>query len=91
MIVKIFSVIPVRLEVIQLVAQFCLFGDLVLVILLVLKIIGNILRNLLVILGITTLIMVIMYTISHYDAGVASNIFESAKSYLSQLLRNNPL
>ena len=52
---------------IQLVAQFCLFGDLVLVVLIVLRIVGNILRNLLVILGVTSIIMVVVYTLANYD------------------------
>jgi hypothetical protein len=69
-----FGMIPIKLEYIQLAAQFCLFGDLILVCLLVLKIIGNILRNLLVILGITSLIMLAMYAISNYDAGMAQKV-----------------
>lgn len=86
-----FNMIPIELEVIQLVAQFCLFGDLILVILLVLKIIGNILRNLLVILGITSLIMLAMYAISNYDAGMTQTIIQNAKNYVSNFLKQTTL
>lgn len=72
-IVSIFNLVPVKLEAIQLVAQFCLFGDLILLILLLLKIVGSILRNLLVILGITAFIMVIVYTLSNFDQSLTGN------------------
>jgi len=83
--------VPVKLEAIQLVAQFCLFGDLILLILLVLKIVGSILRNLLVILSITALIMVIVYTASNYDQNFTGNMIETAKTFIANLLKNNPL
>lgn len=73
-VVTLFSLIPVKLELIQLVAQFCLFGDAVLLFLLVVKIVGNIIKNLLVILGITCLIMLALYGISNYDGALVGRI-----------------
>jgi len=76
---------------IQLVAQFCLFGDLVLAILIVLKIVGNILRNLLFIIGVTSIIMVIMYTVSNYDQAFVGNVLTNAKVFADNLFKSNPL
>ena len=60
---------------IQLIAQFCLFGDVILLGMLILKVIGNILKNLLMIIGMTFLIMLVVYFISNYEKGLAGKIF----------------
>ena len=88
---NIFDVIPIRLEVIQLVAQFCLFGDLVLVVLIVLRIVGNILKNLLVILGVTSVIMVVVYTLANFDQQLVANIVSTVKTFIENVLKSNPL
>ena len=86
-----FNLIPIKLELIQLAAQFCLFGDTVLLFLLVVKIVGNIVKNLLIILGITCLIMLALYAISNYDTALVNRIIAEAKTYLTNLLKQSPL
>ena len=64
------------------VGQLCLIGDCVLVALLILKIVGNILKNLLVIAGLTFLIMMVIYGISSYEKGMEIKIMYQIKEFI---------
>jgi len=59
--------VPVKIEMIQLVAQLFLLGDVILIAMVFLKVVGNILKNLLIIVGLTFLIMLVVYMVSNYD------------------------
>ena len=64
------------------VGQLCLIGDCVLVALLILKIVGNILKNLLVIAGLTFLIMMVIYGTSSYEKGMETKIMYQIKEFI---------
>jgi hypothetical protein len=90
-IINLFKFIPIKLEHIQLVAQFCLFGDIVFFGLIVLKILGNIIKNLLIIIGITCLIMLVLYGVSNYNNAMGEKIITEAKSLIEDLFKKSPL
>jgi len=73
------------------VAQFCLFGDVVLLLRLVIKIIGNIIKNMLIILGITCLIMLVLYGVSNYDTIFVEKIVSEAKNFINNILKQSPI
>ena len=89
--VNLFKLIPLKLEYIQLVAQFCLFGDLIFFGLIALKIVGNIIKNLLVIIGITCLIMLVLYGVSNYNNAMGEKIITEAKKFIEDLFKKSPL
>lgn len=67
------------------IGQLCLIGDCVLVALLILKIVGNILKNLLVIAGLTFLIMMVIYGISSYEKGMETKIMYQIKEFIENM------
>ena len=89
-VVNVFKLIPIQLEFIQIVAQFCLFGDLILIIMMVMKILGNIIKNLLIIIGIACVIMLVMYGISNYDSSMIGKIVTESKGFFSNLFKQTP-
>ncbi len=66
-----------------------MIGDCVLVALLILKIVGNILKNLLVIAGLTFLIMMVIYGISSYEKGMETKIMYQIKEFIENMFGKN--
>jgi hypothetical protein len=87
--VNLFKLIPLKIEYIQLAAQFCLFGDIIFFGLIALKIIGNIIKNLLLIIGITCLIMFVLYGVSNYNNAMGEKIITEAKNLFEEILKKS--
>ena len=56
-----------------------------------LKIVGNIIKNLLIIIGITCLIMLVLYGLSNYNDAAGQKILGEARKFIEDLFKKNPL
>jgi hypothetical protein len=54
------------------------------------KILGNIIKNLLIIIGIACVIMLVMYGISNYDSSMFGKIVTESKGFFSNLFKQTP-